>query len=167
MIVFPLTKLSKAKFSILCDVKIPVKLQEKFEIDHSNNPRSLEWSIQKISYSLTIHIASHSMENLAFHSLLTVERLLCNQFSLPHMGGGEGLFVHEIGILVKTGHVQNVHSPKLSKEKCMGEVVRIGSVIIFHLSKLWKAKFSLLCDVIFLERLQGNLEIDHPWDWKG
>ena len=25
----------------------------------------------------------------------------------------------------------------------------MGSIIIFHLSKLWKAKFSILCDVIF------------------
>ena len=32
-------------------------------------------------------------------------------------------------------------------------------------SKLWKAKFSLLCDVIFLERLQGKLEIDHALEW--
>ena len=58
-------------------------------------------------------------------------------------------------------HVQKVHSPNLPKEKCMGERVRIGSVIIFHLTKLWKAKFSILCDVIFLVRLQGKLEIDH------
>ena len=29
------------------------------------------------------------------------------------------------------------------------------------MSKLWKAKFSLLCDVIFLVRLQGNFDIDH------
>ena len=42
--------------------------------------------------------------------------------------------------------------------------MRIGVIIIFHLSKLWKAKFSILCDVIFLERLQGKLEIDHPWE---
>ena len=28
----------------------------------------------------------------------------------------------------------------------MSEVVRVGSIIIFHLSKLWKAKFSILCD---------------------
>ena len=43
----------------------------------------------------------------------------------------------------------------------MGEGVRIGSAIIFHLSK---DKFSLLCDVIFLVRLQGKLEIDHSWE---
>ena len=30
---------------------------------------------------------------------------------------------------------------QLSKNKCTGEAVRIGSIIIFHLSKLWKAKF--------------------------
>ena len=43
----------------------------------------------------------------------------------------------------------------------------IDSTIIFHLSKLWRAKFSILCDVIFLVRLQGKFEIDHSWEWKG
>ena len=33
------------------------------------------------------------------------------------------------------------------KDKCISDVVRIGSVIIFHLSKVWKAKFFMLCDV--------------------
>ena len=32
--------------------------------------------------------------------------------------------------------VQKVHSPNLLKQKCISEVVRIGSIIIFHLSKL-------------------------------
>ena len=32
--------------------------------------------------------------------------------------------------------VQKGHSPNLPKEKCMGEVVRIGSKIIFHVSEL-------------------------------
>ena len=36
-------------------------------------------------------------------------------------------------------------------------------MIIFHLSKVWKAKFFILCDVIFLVRLQEKFEIDHPW----
>ena len=61
-----------------------------------------------------------------------------------------------------------VNSPNLSKKKCISEVVRIGViVIIFHLSKLWKARFSILCDVIFLARLQGNFDIDHSQEWKG
>ena len=34
-------------------------------------------------------------------------------------------------------------------------------IIIFHLSKLWKAKVFTLCDVIFLVRLQRKFEIDH------
>ena len=38
----------------------------------------------------------------------------------------------------------------------MSDVVRIGS--ISHLSKLRKAKFFILCDVIFLVRLQGKFE---------
>ena len=63
--------------------------------------------------------------------------------------------------------VQKIHSPNLPKEKCISEVVRTGTRIIFHLSKLWKAKLSILCDVIFLVRLQGKLEIDHSWEWKG
>ena len=33
-----------------------------------------------------------------------------------------------------------MHSPILSKEKFISEVLRIGSTIIFHLSKLWKAR---------------------------
>ena len=32
--------------------------------------------------------------------------------------------------------VQKVHSPNLPQEKCMGEVARISSVIIFQLSQL-------------------------------
>ena len=42
------------------------------------------------------------------------------------------------------------------KEKCISEVVRIGSVIIFHPIKLWKAKFFTLCDGLLLVRLQGK-----------
>ena len=53
------------------------------------------------------------------------------------------------------------------KEKCTGEVGKIGSIIIFHLSKLWKAKFFILYDVIFLVRLQEKFDIDHSWEWKG
>ena len=37
--------------------------------------------------------------------------------------------------------------------------------MIFHLSKLWKAKFSILYDVIFLVRLQGKFEIGHSWEY--
>ena len=45
-------------------------------------------------------------------------------------------------------------------------------IIIFHLSKLWKAKFFItsfiLCDVIFLVRAaMRKFEIDHSWEWKG
>ena len=54
-----------------------------------------------------------------------------------------------------------VHSPNLLKRKCISKVVRICIKIIFHLSKLCKAKFSLLCDVIFLVGLEGKFDIDH------
>ena len=55
--------------------------------------------------------------------------------------------------------------PKLKKHN-LSDAMRIGSIIIFHLSKLWKAKFFILCDVIFLVRLQGKFENDHSWEWK-
>ena len=35
---------------------------------------------------------------------------------------------------------------------------RIGGIIIFHLSKLQRAKFFILCDAKFLVRLQGKLK---------
>ena len=50
--------------------------------------------------------------------------------------------------------VEGAFTPKLkgtfsqpSKEKCISGAVRIGSIIIFHLSKLWKAMFFLLCNI--------------------
>ena len=36
-----------------------------------------------------------------------------------------------------------------------------GSTIIFHLCKLWKAKFFILCDVILTVSLQEKSELDH------
>ena len=42
---------------------------------------------------------------------------------------------------------------------------KFDSIIIFHLSKLWKAIFFILCDVKFLVRLQGKFDIDHSWEW--
>ena len=53
------------------------------------------------------------------------------------------------------------------KDKCISDILRIGSIIIFHLSKLWKANFFILCGVIFLVRLQRKFGIDHSWEWKG
>ena len=50
-------------------------------------------------------------------------------------------------------HSPDVHSP--SKMKWWELIVLI---IIFYLSDVWEAKFSLLCGVIFLVRLQGNLK---------
>ena len=46
-------------------------------------------------------------------------------------------------------------------EKYQWGSVRIGIIIIFHLSKLWKAKF-ILCDVISGAGLQDKFEIDRP-----
>ena len=57
-----------------------------------------------------------------------------------------------------------VHSPNLFKEKFMSDVVRIGSIIISHLSKLWKVEFFILRVLV---SLQGKFDIDHSWEWKG
>ena len=71
------------------------------------------------------------------------------------------------GLTLSLPSSQKVHSPNLLKRKCISEVVRIGSAIIFHLSKLWKAKFFILGDVLLLVRLQEKFDIDHSWEWKG
>ena len=49
-------------------------------------------------------------------------------------------------------------TPNLQKYN-ISEVGRNGSIIIFHLSKLRKAKFFILCDEISLVRLQEKYEI--------
>ena len=69
---------------------------------------------------------------------------------------------------VQSGHVClcNHFTLKLKKyiiPTCVGEVATIGGTVIFHLSKLWKGTFSILCNVIFLVRLQGNFDIDHSY----
>ena len=66
----------------------------------------------------------------------------------------------------------NPLSPKCTffqrfKEKCMNEVMRIESIITSHLSTLWKARFSILRDIIFLLRMQEKFDIDHSWEWRG
>ena len=48
------------------------------------------------------------------------------------------------------------------KEQCISEEVRISSILISHLAT--KAKFSILCDVIFLVRLQGKFDIERSWE---
>ena len=55
--------------------------------------------------------------------------------------------------------------PTFWRERGISGVVRIGSIIIFLLNRLWKAKFSILSDVMFLVRLQGKFKIDHFWEW--
>ena len=49
----------------------------------------------------------------------------------------------------------------------MSDVVRIGSIMICQLSKLWTAKFFVLCGVIFVVRLQEKFDIDHSRELKG
>ena len=46
----------------------------------------------------------------------------------------------------------------------MSDVVRIGSIIISQHGKLSKAMFSILCDAIFLVRLQAKIDTDHSWE---
>ena len=49
--------------------------------------------------------------------------------------------------------------PTFLKRNVLSEVVRIGSIIIFYQSKLWKAKFFILYDVIFL------VTAGEIWNW--
>ena len=132
-----------------------------------------ERSSSNFSCSLTSNITSHSMKNLAFHSLLRLKDDSCTSshyltYTFLFKRMGECTF----WAWDWKGHpfhswAQKVYSPNLSKSDCMSDVARICSIITFHLSKLWKVKFSILCDVIFLVRLQGKFDIDHSQEWKG
>ena len=53
--------------------------------------------------------------------------------------------------------------PTFYIEQCISDAM----YIVFHLSKLWKAKFFILCDIILLVRLQEKFELEHSWEWKG
>ena len=83
-----------------------------------------------------------------------------------HRAGGHvwsgGPMIRCLGLLtLSLPSSQKVPSPNLLNRKCISEVVRIGSAIIFHLRELWKAKFSILSDVLLLVRLQEKFDIDH------
>ena len=53
-------------------------------------------------------------------------------------------------------------SPKLLRMyKLSSENWWYRMIIFFHLSKLWKSKFFMLCDVIFLVKLQEKSKSDH------
>ena len=54
-----------------------------------------------------------------------------------------------------------VHSPNLPSEKCISQVVRIGSTIIFHPSELWKSiRYCMMYYFWFLVRLLGKFQVD-------
>ena len=82
------------------------------------------------------------------------------------------LLCSQLGVETKmkniTSTTQKVHSPNLNTvQSCI--LIKYSSenwyiIIIFHLSKLWKFKFFILCDVIFLVRLRVKFEIDHSWE---
>ena len=92
---------------------------------------------------------------------LLVEKMTCQLFQ----GKLWKLRVSELEPL--TPKFKKYNLPTSFEEQCILEVLRIGSIIIFHLSKLWIAKFFIFCDVIFLVRLQGKFEIDHSERLKG
>ena len=47
------------------------------------------------------------------------------------------------------------------KDNCISELVRIGSIIIFCLSKLWEARFFILCDL----NISGEAATGEIWSW--
>ena len=61
--------------------------------------------------------------------------------------------------------VQEVHSSNFLKRNVLA---RCENWQYNHLPsvELWKVKFFVLCDVVFVVRLQGKFEIDHTWEWK-
>ena len=62
---------------------------------------------------------------------------------------------------------KSTFSQPFQREIYISDVVRIDSIIIYPLSKLWNAKFSIMCGVIVLVRVQEKFEVDHSWEWTG
>ena len=128
-------------------------------------------SIPNFSYSLTEKYCITQYEELGFSWLTHLkDDYAINSHYLNYTvlcRKGECTFwAWEWKVLPFHSWAQKVYSPNLSKSDCMSDVARICSIITFHLSKLWKVKFSILCDVIFLVRLLGNFDIDHSQEWK-
>ena len=73
--------------------------------------------------------------------------------------GAKHLNVKVVNFVGFHAWVQKVHSPNLPKEKYASEVVRIGSIISFHLNKLQKATFSILCGCILWWDCRGILKL--------
>ena len=101
----------------------------------------------------------------------------CSTVNIPYLSYGpyrlEKLVAHDqlfgaVNVSVKIAWTQLsaiTLSPPILKEKCIGDVMRIGSIIIFHVSKLWIDKFFILCVVIFMSYLplQCVLVLPGPW----
>ena len=122
-----------------------------------------------------------------FHFKVDVARVLCWLANLSHLLRGfclgpnlafvssslsVRLFISVFSFFLSTSLNFSLQSSSIFSQpfeyKCLSDihVVRVGSLIIFHLCKLWKAEFSILCDVKFLVRLHRKCEIDQSWQWK-
>ena len=89
---------------------------------------------------------------------LTSISIACRKLCRRHeTQDSEGLEAH-----ARTCQKIKLTTPKLKKYIPRTFLIQYSS---FNLSKLWKAKFFILCDVILLMRLQEKL--DHSWEWKG
>ena len=121
--------------------------QSFFDIHHvcRHYTKDREYPIHQLKFAVikeSVHYPT-GIFRLFQRSWLTRIKLLDHYFTSPD---------HDF-------QVQQVLSRPLNK--CISEVVRIGNIIIFHLSKLWKAKFFILCDVVvFLVRMQEKF-----WSW--
>ena len=127
----------------------------------SVNPFTLKSDQSPISPVASPEILHHTVWRTWLFIAYSNERLLHYQFSLPHpyISLEEGWE----NVLFELPSSKSAFSQPF-KDKFISEVVRIASIIIFHLSKLWRARFSILCDGILLVRLQEKFEFDHSWD---
>ena len=69
------------------------------------------------------------------------------------------IYIHIMSTLPLSSSKSTFSQP--FEEKCISEVVRIDSIIIFHLSKLWKARFFILCGCY----ISGELAAEEIWYW--
>ena len=117
-----------------------------------DQPTGILCEKSEVWYSPTvIHVNSHGpLKALALYSLLPCSKTMLKQF--------EG-YCFLLRLTLSLPSSKTIHSPNLPKENCISEVVWIGSIIIFHLSKRWKVKFSVLCDVYFWWGCRRNVKM--------
>ena len=113
----------------------------------------------RTAWGTEVHLAKRKLPCTSFRPSRLLYRSYIHILTLVTSFGLSGSSIHLLTLSLPSS---KVHSPSLPKRKCiLSEVARIGSIIVYHLSKLWEAMFFILCDVSNISgEAAGEL-----WNW--